>query len=740
MFPDIKITDQLDKPISNETVDPSHPSSLINYLKTELLHFAVLPDFLARKDETLSVAATRPIEFKADVKEGFQFGNTKPEIDITPQSEVAIRVNASPGSEVVDGDVFRVAAQVPERTGYVSVGFQGALDLGVSGSVGDLTFGLDADTGIRLDYFKAFPLGPGEPELADALVETMSTYVIPADISDLTALNINDIAAVSGSGSLQISGGISVSVVPNPLVSVNLPLNVGTVAVKAGVVAGLSASFTISGNYQVRARKIDSATIELSFLRAHGTAWKTDLSSSGGISATVGSFDLISALLTAISTDPTHDKRQLASLKPEEREALASAIKTGLDHSLKASIDLVLASSSDDGAAFQYYVQPAKLTAAASLAVHKALDGDLGLLTAMEDTMQQGGILAPGLQMRNSLLTEVRKHGTRLKINLLGIVNLVTISELMLKGETLTDDVTGDVTINETVTGNRISAITTPLDRNEALRKALFNSIMVTTSYRAGRTIGLPTLDCQQVHFALNQKTNQQILSDYLNWFCALRLLTPSEKAGPLSQFAGGGASTCVLRTSFADGNCTAMFFDAAGNLRPKSDFLEIGRLAMRALLDPDQDPDRLRYQIVDDALWPRALAIGASPALGTLVGLSTEDPRVGVLVGDVLSITDWADAMSQVGIRVQDVRTFVGNADPSSLAQNNIFRQKSGALQSKLASVVKTSKLRFDEPWGMVCLYWAAGSPSTSYGKLATPTLSLELPPLPELPLDAHS
>ena len=739
MAPNITITDQLDKPISTGSIDLTHPSSLVNYLKAELLHLAVLPDFLARKDSKLSEAATKPIEFKADVKNGFQLGNTKPEIDLTPEVQAAIRVNATPGSEAVDDNAFHVAARVPDQTGYVSVGFQGSLDLGVSGSSGDLTFGFDANTGVRLDYFKAFPLGPGEPTLVDALRQTMSSYVIPADVSDLTLLGVNDIACVSGTGSLQVSGGISVSAAPNPLVSVALPLNVGTVAVQSGVVAGLSARFAISGNYQVRARRLDADTIELSFLRERGATWKADLSASGGVSAKVAGFDLVTALLGAISTDPTHDKKQLGTLKPEEIAALAGAIKSGLDHSLKASIDLVLSSSDDDQAAFQYHVQPAKLSANASAAVHKALDGDLSLLTAMEDSMQDGGSLAPGLQMRNSLLTEVRKRETTLKINLLGIVNLITISDLILKGEAFTDDVTGDVTIKETVTGNRISAITSPLDRNEALRKAMFNSVLVTTSYRAGKAILLPTLGCQQVHFALNQKTNPQILDDYLDWFCALRLLTPAERAAPLAQFSGGGPSTCVLRTSFSDADCTALFFDASVNLRPKSDFLEIGRQAMRALIDPDrQDIDKLRYRILD-ALWTQALETGASPKLGTLVGISTEDPRVGVLVGDVFVITKWAEAMSQVGEAVQAVRTVVGDADPATLAQNNVFKQKSSALQSKLAAIVKASTLRFEDPWGMVCLYWAAGSPSTSYGKLTATTLSLERGSHPTIP-DVHS
>jgi hypothetical protein len=245
-MPDIQVTDQLDKPVQTIKIDLSHPSSLVKYLKTELLHLAVLPDFLERKDSILSQAATKPIQFQAKAQHEFQLGDATPEIDVTPNAQAAIRVNASPGSNLFDGDPFHAPAKVPEHTGYVSARFEGSLDLGVSGSDGDLTFGFDKTTAVSLEYLKAFPLGAGEPALGDALGQTLACYVIPADLSDLAALGINDIATVSGQGSLKVSGGVSVTASPNPLASVDLPLGAGAVAVQTGVTAGLSASFAIS--------------------------------------------------------------------------------------------------------------------------------------------------------------------------------------------------------------------------------------------------------------------------------------------------------------------------------------------------------------------------------------------------------------------------------------------------------------------------------------------------------------
>jgi hypothetical protein len=227
------------------------------------------------------------------------------------------------------------------------------------------------------------------------------------------------------------------------------------------------------------------------------------------------------------------------------------------------------------------------------------------------------------------------------------------------------------------------------------------------------------------MHFAVHQNTNHQILGDYLNWFVALKVLTPPDKTTILSQFIDGGPSTCVLRTSFGDGDCSSMFFDERGSLRAPQYYLEIGRQALRALLDPDHQ----------DKLWPAALAVGANVNLGPLVGLSTADNRVAYLIGDVMVITHWAQIMTEVGALLQDVRAVVGSSDPATLVHNTEFNQKREALQKKLAAMIKASKTRFDEPWGMVCLFWASGSPRTASAKAVSQWLKVERSPAAEVP-----
>jgi hypothetical protein len=229
---DIQITDDLGKSIPDVKIDLSQPSSLLKYTKTELLHLAVAPDFIAHASQPLRTAAPNPISFQLTVQHEFQLGNTKPEISLTPSFQATIRANTTKGCNIFENDPFKFTSVVPDNTGYVSLALEGSLNLGVSGSSGDLTFGFDANRTVHLEYWKAFPLGSAEPTLGKATGDAISEYVIPSAVEDLELLAVNDVCAASGQGALTISGGFAVSAAPNPLASVDLPLNTGKLELK----------------------------------------------------------------------------------------------------------------------------------------------------------------------------------------------------------------------------------------------------------------------------------------------------------------------------------------------------------------------------------------------------------------------------------------------------------------------------------------------------------------------------
>jgi hypothetical protein len=716
---DIQITDDLDKPIASVSLDLTHPSSLVNYLKSELLHLAVLPDFLRRKDEVLSKSAAKPVTLEAKFGHAFQLGGSKAEIEIAPSAQAGIHVNANPGSNLFADDSFRLPTTVPPGTGYVGLEFTGGLKLGVSGEETALSFGFTQNSAVTLACYKAFPLGAGEPTLLKALADALSAFVIPADLDDLKKLGLHDVACAAGTGALEILSGISVTAVPNPLASIDLPLGAGNLSVKTGAAAGFTAEVTITGSWQVRVEQTQPGIVTLSYAQQRGHTLPADWSASAGVTAKLGNTDLTAALMGAISTDPLKDQSLIADLNDDECQTLTAAVKGCLNHSLQASIDAALSALSENDAAFQYEIHLDRLTAETGDAVRRALHGDLTLLTALERNATDGGEPGPGIRVLNSVLTEVHKRGLTHNLNLLGVVNFTSLAEFVRTSETLIDNASGAVTIRNTVSGKRLSAIANPADRDEALRKAIFDGVLITTTYRAAQAIAPPSIACEHVHFVFNRKTNHATFGDYLTWLIALRLMNAGERDSVLQTFIDGGASTCVLRTAFNNHDCAALFL-SGGQQRDLKEYEEIGRQALRALVDPNDRVGALRYRLLDDGLWRQAVSIGNNPSLGPLVGLSTTDPYVRVLMGDVLTVTEWAGAMSGVSELVARHRALADAGDPAA-------RESREALEKKLSDVVHASTMRFDEPFGMIALYWAAGSPAAAYGRIAMKPLAIE-------------
>jgi hypothetical protein len=729
-MPIFSVTDSLNSPLAGVKIDLSQPSSLVQYAKSEALHLAVAPDFVAHQNELLTQAAAQPLSFNLKLGNLFELGGLNPEITLTPKVEAVLRLNTTEGADLFDDEAFHRAAEVPAGTAYAGLAFTGDLDLGVSGIAGNLTFGLNADAAVTFEFLKAFPTGAGQPTLGAAAGQVLSGYLIPASIDDLKRMQVHDICTVSGQGSVLVSGGFDIALPVNPLASVNLPVGAGSLTVQHGVMAGVTLAFTISGAYQVRARRLPAGTIELSYLRESGTEVAVDFDASASLIAKLNRTELLETLLKAISKAPP-DPELLKSLTTGEIASFTGAIEEGVSHSLEASLDLILSQATDNQAAFQYELDLDALDDASSSAVNRALRGDLRALTAFEHPSAIGGIIAPGVKLLDSVLSRTRTNGVTLRVNLLGIVNLLSISKLVSNCEFLVEPASGDLTIKETAQSDRISAITDMLRKQEALRKALFESVLVTTTYRAGRAVALPGLDCHCLHFVLNRGTDAAHVSGYIDWLRILGLVTPAEAPGLLAQYNGDKTSTCVLRTALDDATCLQLFFDGAV-LRDKSYYLEFGRKALHALLaDSCDDAGRARYRVLDEpARWAKALEDGPSPALREIVPLDRSNPQfdlaLNLIVGDVYDIVWWARSMTAAGASLNAMRQYLAGRDPGTLTGDPDFIAHRDALQKTMLKVVAESKTRFDQPWGLIALYWAAGTPPTASGKIAAGALTL--------------
>ena len=690
-MPEISFTDDLGKPVEAVQIDLSQPSSLVNYARSQVLHLLVAPDFVALRDRALAEAAPQPIQFQATLGNSFQLGAASPAITLTPKVHAVLRADAA----------------------HAGLEVTGSLAPGISGAAGDFTFGLDATSSVTIRFDKAF--SGAAPSLGGAVGQMLSGFVIPASVKDLCLLHPGDVCTVSGDGCLKLTAGFDIAAPVNPLASVKLPLSAGSIDVKDGVMAGVSASLTLSGAYQIRACGLAGGAVGLRFQKRKGATLRTDVTASASASVQVGGADLLAALMGAIAKSQP-DPKLLAGLTGAETETFNAALQEGVNHAVQASLDLALSSTADDETIFEYEIQPGGLDAASTSAVNGALHGDLTALTGLPPSA--------GVTLRTSVLTRMRSRGVTLKVNLLGIVNLISVSNLIGKCEILSDAASGMVTIKETAASQRIGAITNAADRQEALRKAIFESVLVTTTYRASGVVAMPDLHCASLHFVVRRDTNLATVRGYLNWFAALNLMAKDDVAAALAGYSGDKTSTCLLRTELDDAACENLFF-AGGKLHEEAYYREFGRHALRALLHPDADEiEAARYRFLDDPdTWARAVEIGPSPELRQVIPLAATDPRfdqvLADVTGDLYDIVWWAESMTLAGAALLGMRQFLNGRDPVALKDDAQFQRNCEALQKLMLNVVAKSKARFGEPWGMVSLFWSAGSPKGATASL---------------------
>jgi hypothetical protein len=174
-MPDISFTDELGKPVAAVQIDPSQPSSLVAYARSQVLHLLVAPDFLVLQDQPLPQAAPQPIQFRATLGNSFQLGVSTPAITLTPDVHAVLRADAA----------------------HAGLEVTGSLAPAVKGAAGDFTFGLNASGSVTIGFDKAFPLTP-VPSLGGAVGQMLSAFAIPASVADLGLLHSGDVCTVSG--------------------------------------------------------------------------------------------------------------------------------------------------------------------------------------------------------------------------------------------------------------------------------------------------------------------------------------------------------------------------------------------------------------------------------------------------------------------------------------------------------------------------------------------------------------
>ena len=703
-MPSIRILDQLNVDLISAEAGPS--SGFAKYFKGDVAGFVASTELATAFNKPLTSLGGGPIGFGLRFKTGGNFGGAQTEWSL--EAGAAATIEVVPAGEPVFGDAtFGDPALVPDGRAFLTVAFSPSLAVGISHQAGDLTFGFAAGSTAEIRAGLEFEVEPVCPSLGSAVERVLTRFSIPGDTGDLLNMPVGAVSSVSGSGRFSASASFDLMTALNPLAvpALGLPA-IGKLELKAGASVTVGASVGFSGRYQVRVRKLDAQRVRLGYHKARGSEFGFEIIAKAGATVTAGKRDLAAMLLGRLGGAPTTDAATLvdAGLSDEQIAELREAVAASVDRSLNLALAGSLAALKTDEALFEYEFDLTALDPDGQRALHRALDGDLSELSA-----KPPDALPKGVVLRRSQFESVKSTKVVWKINLLGIVNVLSITELIRKGKVSYDSFSGDLVISDSVTYKAIHVESRPLEAEPArLRRALMQSLILTAAYRVSGLLKMVEFGATQSFFELTGKTRKQTISDYLDAFVGLELITTAEKAAFLNA-TFTGTSTLLVESTFNDTSFAALFLDS-GRPITQEEYDRIGRASMRALVQPGDENDFRRIVADDDALWAQMVDQGPFQMKFVLPPALRTEPRFSLIQSDYTMIRWWSAAMSRAAIEVAEMKEFIDAADAASVnPDNNEFKKHRKKLGDALADVVSRASPPFLDAWGVLAMDSAA-------------------------------
>ena len=729
-MPKLKLTDSLG---FNADVELAEDAGVVKYIKSlsqikvsdiNLSALAQVP-----LDKVPLKSATAGLAFEHDVPVGIN----QTEMTVKAAGASRLRLLGPKDKQLFDPELFGEPIKIEDGQYYVSLGVTASLSASVPVELRDLSFGFDAGGQIAFAVYKPFTKfgtpGAFEP-FVQAVEETARDFVLLGDIEDLSKMSVGLVATVEGGGKIKFSAEAELLSFANPLATVDPP-GPGELKVLSGGSVKVGATYQLSGEYQIRAQKLDKQKVRLGFYKKRGKEFTLSVSAKGGVSAGVGGFDLFERLLKAVSRDPEVDKKQLeeGGLDAGQVKDIEDAVKAAVSRKLELAASFELSASNSDEAAFDYDIDLAKLGPEGRQAIHKALDGDLTALA--------GGAQAvpAGITLRRSIFTETQKKKHTLKVNLLGIYNFISIGSLKKRMRVMYVRETGELLITDSATATRLTASTSNLEADHAkLRKVMAESFLITAAYRCSQTVlQSPTLEITHSYFELHSKTSRQTLKDNLDVVEVLGLLTKQEKEKLLAGTNDFGSTTLHVETAYDDALATSLFLNAKGEAREEAEFERAGRDALRLLVQQGDPDDYRRFLGSDDAFWNEIKQAATPDNFKSLESVKsirnstklTMQAIVGVLAADRALIRWWATELRGTAKKLVEIRKAV-KANPNAGHDSNVFNGLRRDLAEHLKGVAARTKEEFGDPWGLVATDLATGKAAKVKVRVTGPRVAL--------------
>jgi hypothetical protein len=712
----INITDKLGL---NIAATPNPSSALSKYLKDPkeiLANLGTVKDIRELKisddpftSQSLGLSFNQPVTL----------GSSGVDLNIKPALQATVAI--STGKPLFDAatDPFGDTVAIPPNDAFVSLAIQATLGITGSAKPAGLQFGFTNTTTVTFTNYLLFPTS--DP-IVPALTTLFTNFTIPGDISDVDLMLPGSIATVAGSGSLKLTAEMDLPAGVNPLATVSDTVLSGMLTLKAGGSAKITGSFTLSGGYQVRIQRLAGRKFQLEFLKQRSTELDVSVEADLSASVTAGGTDLIQTLMTMASSDPTPDKTALkqGGLTDDQIASINAAVKSGVQRSLQLSVSAELDALNQSSTAFSYAVDldilDTDATGAARDAVNLALNGDLSGL--------ESGTL-PGVKLVRSVFQNLKQRKQILKLNVLGIFSVASLTTLVQQGSVIVDQDSGAVTITDKTTATRIGFTAANFAKDGAkLRQILAESVMITAAYRTAGALPTAQFGTTLWFFEFVQKTNLDKIRDYLNISSALGVRPPAQIGDGVNAF---GQSTFNVDATYNDDQFRSLF-QASGTVRQVGEYEAIGRKALMALLPGGNLTDDARRVLLSQVdLWNELKSVYEGED-ATMMSFFSKYPNLkpyaGIISTDFLLVLWWSGAMGKMAIALAALLDFF-NKNPGWSKDDAQFLKLHKALNKSMDGVSSNTTSDFREPLGVLAMDFASGQKAATTVHLSSPKLS---------------
>lgn len=687
-MPSIKLTDQFGFDVDAQ---PAPSSALLKYFQQlPSLRFETL-DLNKVGGLTLDEPAIRSLSTGVSFQNPVDLGDGAPALSVAAGAHASIHLI----SDAADLPGYDEAVEVPLDSCYVSFGIEATASANVSAAAGGLHFGASPSTKVEVVSYSRFPLKTGVT-LLQAVQQTVAGLCIPGNSGDVADLPAGQIARVTVSGKLTLSGSTDLLATTNPLASASLPAPLPAVSVSAGGSVTVGVSCEIEAEYEIVARRLDTGVVRLGWYHKRATEMAVHAKASEGLSAGLGGTDLFSQVVRAISADAQADLNELASAGVPDGQAadIQGAVKAATSRKLEIAIAGEFSATASHAATFLYDIVPAALTEESRKALNQALRGDLTGLHAP---------VLPGVSCVRSIWHNIRKRGLDLDVNLLGILNYRSVATLSLEGKVLYEPATGSLVISDRATAERIQSTQVNFGADtEKLRHVLAESFLVTAAYHSAKQLAeTPSLRCSHSFFELQNTTSRGDMACKLRTGVALGLLSRGEAELP-PEIADFGRTLFDVSTDYDEDLVNRMFLDANDAPLAREWYETAGRVAIQFLVQATDDDAVRRQPAIDNVLWSRMKDVG-QPGFAVLFA-GVPAPFVGAITADCSTIQWWADAMHRTGQEIAGIRLWLARNATATL-EDPAFQKLRQDLAGYLRQVAANTREEFGQPWGLIAM-----------------------------------